>query len=80
MEHDILELESGLETGIGTKGVKLSGGQIQRTAMVSHSKALWQRADHIIVLKDGKIEAEGTLDVLLTSCKEMQQLWNGEEE
>jgi ATP-binding cassette subfamily B protein len=120
MQHDILELENGLETAIGTKGVKLSGGQIQRTAIarmlvhnaellvmddfsssidaeteqvlsdrlflnfdctylvVSHSKALWQRADHIIVLKDGKIEAEGTLDVLLTACKEMQQLWNGE--
>jgi len=122
MEHDILELENGLETAIGTKGVKLSGGQIQRTAIarmlvhnaelmviddfsssidieteqvlsdrlflnfdctylvVSHRKTMWQRADHIIVLKDGKIEAEGTLDVLLTSCKEMQQLWNGEGE
>jgi ATP-binding cassette subfamily B protein len=32
MEADLAELESGLETQVGPRGVKLSGGQIQRTA------------------------------------------------
>jgi len=30
MEHDVTELEHGLETVIGTRGVNLSGGQMQR--------------------------------------------------
>jgi ATP-binding cassette subfamily B protein len=32
MEADLVELEGGLETQIGPRGVKLSGGQMQRTA------------------------------------------------
>jgi ATP-binding cassette subfamily B protein len=32
METDIARLEQGLQTMVGTRGVKLSGGQIQRTA------------------------------------------------
>jgi ATP-binding cassette subfamily B protein len=32
MEQDIPELEYGLETTVGARGVKLSGGQVQRTA------------------------------------------------
>jgi ATP-binding cassette subfamily B protein len=32
MESDIAALDNGLETTIGTRGVKLSGGQIQRSA------------------------------------------------
>lgn len=120
MEHDITELEHGLETVIGTRGVKLSGGQMQRAAaarmfvrdaellvcddlssaldvetertlwerlfarrastclVVSHRRAVLQRADHIIVLKKGKVEAEGRLDDLLATCEEMQRLWRGD--
>ncbi|MEM7020009.1 MAG: ABC transporter ATP-binding protein [Pseudomonadota bacterium] len=117
MDDDLKGLESGLDTMVGPKGVKLSGGQIQRAAaarmfvrqpqllvfddlssaldvntertlwqridalenatclVVSHRRAALERADQIIVLKDGEVDSVGTLEEVLESSEEMRYLW-----
>jgi ATP-binding cassette, subfamily B, bacterial len=46
--------------------------------VVSHRKPALQRADQIILLKDGRIEAVGRLSDLLGTNQEMQKLWDGD--
>jgi len=119
MEDDIPNLQQGLDTRVGAKGVKLSGGQRQRAAaarmfvrdpellvfddlssaldvetenllwdrtfargdrtylVVSHRRPALERADRIILMKDGGIEGIGALNELLDRHEEMRSLWRG---
>ncbi len=48
--------------------------------VVSHRPAVLERADQILILKNGRIDAKGKLTALLSSCEEMKRLWNGVQE
>lgn len=61
MERDLAEMDHGLETVVGSRGVRLSGGQIQRTA----AARMFVREPELLVLDDLSsaldVETERTL-------------------
>ena len=59
---------------------RLVGTGTPTCLVVSHRRPALRRADWIIVLKDGRVEAEGKLEDLIETCEEMQRLWRGEVE
>jgi ATP-binding cassette subfamily B protein len=54
-----------------------TNGERPATLAVSHRRAALARADRIIVLKDGRVEAEGPLERLLETCPELRRIWEG---
>ena len=48
LERDVYTFEAGLETPVGTRGVKLSGGQVQRAA----AARMLVRATDLLVIDD----------------------------
>jgi ABC-type multidrug transport system fused ATPase/permease subunit len=133
LERDVTEFPKGLDTLIGVRGRRLSGGQAQRTALarmlvrrpellvmddvssaldveteqllwqrllgrggvlppsgrddrapteaytptclvVSHRRAVLERADQILLLQEGRIADRGTLQELLARSAEMRRL------
>jgi len=113
---DVAAMQDGLETEVGARGVRLSGGQVQRAAaarmllqdaellvfddissaldvdterrlwdglfahgevtclVVSHRRAALERADRVVVLDEGCVVAQGSLEEVLPVMPELALL------
>ncbi len=122
LDADLAVFPQGLETRIGRRGLRLSGGQAQRLGLarllalrpqvallddlssaidpateaailehlrdrgegaclaVSHRRGVLAAADRIVVLRAGRVEAEGPLSALLRDSAEFRAIWHGEDE
>ncbi len=117
LDEDLAGMDGGLDIMVGSRGVTLSGGQLQRAAaarmflrgadllilddassaldvrteqlfwsrlldgggrtclVVSHRPEAYRRADEIILLSHGQVEARGTLESLLETSDTFRQTW-----
>jgi ATP-binding cassette subfamily B protein len=51
----------------------------QATALVvSHRRPALQRADRVVVMRDGRIVGAGTANELLQTSQEFRRLWSGD--
>ncbi|MFJ9901075.1 ATP-binding cassette domain-containing protein [Streptomyces sp. NPDC091280] len=112
---DVAAMQDGADTVVGPRGLRLSGGQLQRTAIarmlarrpellvlddvssaldptteqllwdrlldgsvtvlaVSHRPALLRAAARVVVLKDGRVDAVGTVEEVQAQSAEMRRI------
>ncbi|GFH51561.1 hypothetical protein CTEN210_08037 [Chaetoceros tenuissimus] len=73
LESFVSGLPNGLETVVGERGMKLSGGET--TILIAHRLSTARNADEIIVLNEGRIVEIGTHGDLLDRDGIYAEMW-----